>query len=398
MEFMGYARKDGSVGIRNHVVVIPASNCANELAATIAADVNGAIPLLHDFYCIRVGLDVEWAVKTLVGLGANPNVHSALVVGIGCDKRTAEDLADDISRYKKPVEAVSISAQGTFDNVVEKGQAFVRSMVREAGKTRREPCDLGKLTLGIKCGGSHATSVLAGNPATGKASDLLIANGGTVIFSETAELLGAANVLAKRAVNQDVGRRLVDVVSNMEAEIKRAGVDIRGSEPTPANIRGGLTTIEEKSLGAIAKSGTAPLMGVLDYAEKPKDKGLYFMDGSALTVQLFLGMATAGAQIQIFIYGGDLPARFRALLACASGLRTLPTLKVLSSPEEIKEKDYFDVYAGDIVEGSESIDDVGERLFNEIIEVSSGKMTITETRSGYSEPLALYATGGGLLM
>ncbi len=392
MKFMGYARKDGTVGIRNHVVVIPAMGCANEIASAVSYGVSGAVPLLHNHACIRLGKDLERAERTIIGLGANPNVFAVLIVGIGCEKKSAQEFAREIGRFK-PADYVTIEESGSFDEAVKKGKSILRDMVRDASMLERQPFGVENLTVGIKCGGSHATSAIAGNPAAGKAVDLVIDNGGTVIFSETAELLGAENVLAKRAANEEVKKELFSLLSDLEKEIERCGVDIRGSEPTPGNILGGLTTLEEKSLGAVMKTGTSPLKGVVDYAEKPSGKGLYLMDGSAMTSQLFLGTAAAGAQIQLFIFGGGLPARFRGIPAFPCGLGILPTIKILSSPAEISEKEYFDVYAGNIIEGGESIGDVGNRMYEEIIAVASGKHTITEIKNSYSEILHFYATG-----
>ncbi|MCR4442312.1 MAG: UxaA family hydrolase [Peptococcaceae bacterium] len=393
MKFMGFMRENGTVGIRNHVAVIPAMGCANEIAAEIARGVKGALPLLHDHACIRIGQDIERAERIIIGLGTNPNVFSVLMAGIGCEKKAAEDLGHEISKSKKPVEVVTIDGTGDFDQTILRGRELLSDMVRKASAVERELCDVASLTMGIKCGGSHAASAIAGNPAAGKAADILTAHGGTVIFSETAEILGAEKVLAKRASSPEVGEKLLKMVSQLEDEIKRSGVDIRGSEPTPGNIQGGLTTLEEKSLGAIVKCGTGPLQGVVDYAVNPAGKGLYLMDGSALTSQLFLGTAAAGAQIQLFIFGGGLPARFRGLPAFPCGLNILPTIKILSSPMEKTELKYFDVYAGDIIEGSSSIEEVGRRLFDEIIAVASGKLVVTEIRGSYSEPLHFYATG-----
>ncbi|MEA3253598.1 MAG: UxaA family hydrolase, partial [Chloroflexota bacterium] len=173
-----------------------------------------------------------------------------------------------------------------------------------------------------------------------------------------------------------------------------SGVDIRGSEPTPGNIRGGLTTLEEKSLGAIAKSGSTPIQGILEWGEKPAGRGLFFMDGSANTPQMFLGLAAAGAQIMTFGFGGGLPARFRALPSASFGpLPILPVLKILGSPRESSEKEYFDIYVGSIIEGQESTPEAGERLLKELIAVASGKPGKLEMFPRYREVMEMYTTG-----
>jgi len=210
--------------------------------------------------------------------------------------------------------------------------------------------------VAMKCGGSDTTSGLACNPVAGWAADAIIAHGGSAVFSETAELIGAKHVMAKWAADGGVARRIYEVVSRMEKRISDAGVVIRGSEPTPGNIQGALTTLEEKSFGAIAKGGTTPLRGVLEWGERLNGKGLFFMDGSANTVQMSLGLASAGAQLMTFGFGGGLPARFHSVPACSLGaLPILPVIKILNSPKDAREKEYFGIYAGTIIEGQESI-------------------------------------------
>ncbi len=392
MHFYGYPRKNSRAGIRNHVAVLPTIGCINELASEIASKVTGAIPLLHNHACIRLGPDLERARRTLAGIGTNPNINSVLLVGIGCESISAEELAEEILPYKR-VEAVTIEKEKNYNSALEKGVSILRELIIKASEDERKKCDIADLTIGIKCGGSGTVSAIASNPATGVASDLLIENGGKVIFSETAELIGAEHVLARRASSREVGKKLISCVNRMKKEIADYGVDILGSEPTKGNIAGGLTTIEEKSLGAIIKGGSTPLVDVLEYGEKPSSSGLYFMDGTTQASQLFLGMFAAGAQIQVFSFGGGLPARFRGLPSYPPGIPAFPVIKIMGNPEDIEEREYFDIYAGDIIKGSASVKEVGELIFKEFIKVSSGKITITESRSGYRELLQIYANG-----
>jgi altronate dehydratase large subunit len=392
MHFNGYKRERGPAGIRNHVIVLPTIGCINELASEIASGVKKAVPLLHNHACIRLGPDLLRARRTLAGIGTNPNIHSVLLVGLGCESITAGQLAEEISPYKR-VEAVTVEEEGDYRSALEKGVTLLRDMVKEATGAEREKCDISDITVGIKCGGSGSVSAIASNPATGQAADLLVEKGGRVIFSETAEVIGAEHVLAERAVNKKVRDKLLECVNRMKRKIDDYGVDILGSEPTKGNIAGGLTTIEEKSLGAIIKGGNSPLVGVLEYAEKPSPPGLYFMDGTTQASQLFLGMFAAGAQIQVFSYGGGLPARFRGLPSYPCGIPVFPVIKVLGNPEDIVEKEYFDIYAGDIISGKMSVKEVGESIFSEFLSVASGKMTITEKRTGYRELLQIYADG-----
>jgi len=391
MEFLGYERPDGTVGVRNHVVVIPAGRCANELAATIADGVKDTVPILHNHGCARLKPDNERALKTLIGLGCNPNVAAAVVVGLGCEVVSPSQISNGIARSKKPVEVVTIEQTGGFQQAVDKGQAMARRMMAQASQMSRKPYDVSHLTVGVKCGGSATISALAGHPCTGWVLDSLISKGGRAIFTETAEIIGAEHILARRAVNQEVRQRLFEVAGRMEATIKASGVDIRGAQPSPGNIKSGLSTLEEKSLGAIVKAGSAPLQGVLEYAEKPQGKGLFFMDSTAWTSQLFLGMGAAGAQTFIFSVGGGLPARSRSMPG-AGWLPIIPIMKIVGDPNIKQELEYFDIYAGTIIEGQESVDQVGSRFFQELVNVASGKLTKLE-HSSYREVLDMYATG-----
>ena len=303
------------------------------------------------------------AVRTLTGVGLNPNVASTLLVGVGCESVPLNRIADGIARSGRWVEVVTIQEAGSHRKAIERGVRIAREMAHEASKLRRKPFDASHLTIAVKCGGSDATSGIASNPAVGRAMDMLVKEGGTVIFSETTELIGAEHILARRAVNEEVAKRIYGIVNRMYERIRAEGVDIRGSEPTPANIRGGLTTIEEKSLGAIAKGGTSPIQGVLEYGERPNGKGLYIMDSTANTPELIMGFISAGAQIMIFSMGGGLPAKLLAMPAY-TGKAIIPILKVTGNPEGFEAvREYFDIYAGTIIEGRETIEEVGRRIF-----------------------------------
>ncbi len=393
MEFMGYPRPDGSAGIRNYSIVLPTIGCANELAHRIAAQVDGSIPLLHNHACIRLGEDAVRAKNTLLGICKNPNVCSVLIVGLGCEPIKAGQLAQELAGCQKDIRFVALDELGNYDAVVTRGVMLLREMTAAARAQQRQPCDVSRLTLGIKCGGSGAVSAISSNPSVGKAADLLIQHGGTVIFTETAELIGAEKVFAKRGRTEEVRQKVLCAVQGMKDKIAACGVDILGSEPTEGNIKNGLTTIEEKSLGAIAKSGTMPLEDVLRYGQRPERPGLYFMDGTTQASQLFLGMFAAGAQMQAFSFGGGLPSRMRGLPSYPPGLPVLPVIKVLGSCDDEEERPYFDIYAGDILRGKESVQEVGERMFRLMLEVASGKKTYTETQTSYREMLQVYADG-----
>ena len=395
MEFLGYERPDGSVGVRNHVAVISSGRCANELATIIADAVKG-VPIIHTHPCVRLKDDNDWALRVLAGMGSNPNVAAAIVVGIGCENPSPAKIGEEIVRSKKPVEVLTIMGSEGFQSLLDKGFATARAMVAQASQLQRKPFPVGYLTLGVKCGGSSAISGIAGNSVTGRVLDRLIAEGGTAIFSETTEVIGADHLLAKRAINAKVANQFRETVNQLEARIKATGEDIRGSQPTRGNIAEGLTTIEEKSLGALAKTGTSPLRGVLEYAEKPPGKGLFFMDGSAMTSELIVGEVAAGSQIHIYNVGGGVSSSFRCPPGWMGEIPIIPQISVVSrqsKPRDSQEKEFFDIHADTIIEGSESVDQVADRLLEEIIAVASGKLTKREIRSSYREPIVMYTTG-----
>ncbi|MBN1151977.1 MAG: UxaA family hydrolase [Dehalococcoidia bacterium] len=394
MEFMGYPRANGSVGARNYVAVIPAVQCGNELADRIATEVGGpVVALTHNAACVNIPSDKEMVHRTLVGLGANPNVAAAIVVGIGCDGPPAGPIAEEIARTGKPVELVTIEREGTYEKAVEKGVRFARQMRADSSTLQREPFDISHLVFASKCTGSTPASIMACNPAVGWAADALVAAGGTFIFSETTEIIGAEHLLARRAVNQEVASRIIEVAERLERRIRATGEDIRGSQPNPGNIWGGMTTLEEKSLGAIAKSGSSPISGVLEWGERPSGHGMYFMDGAANTPQIFLGFAAGGAQVMSLNYGAGLPTRYHNFTCAVGGIATVPVMKVFSSPQDVSQMEYFDIYAGTIIEGRETVADVGQRLLEELAAIASGKPARQEMNARYREPLIMYYTG-----
>jgi altronate dehydratase large subunit len=396
MEFLGFERPDGSAGIRNHVAVISSGRCGNEMAATIADGVPGAVPVIHSHVCVRFKDDNEKALRVLSGIGSSPNIAAALVVGIGCENPSPATIAGEIAKSKKPVEVITMMESEGFQSFMDQGFNIVRRMVAEASKIQRKPFPLSYLTLGVKCGGSSAISGITGNAVTGKVLDRLVAEDGTAIFSETTEVIGADHLLIKRAVNEEVARRFREMVDRQEAVIQATGEDLRGTQPTRGNIAEGLTTIEDKSLGAMAKSGTAPIQGVLEYAERPPGKGLYFMDGTAMTSELISSEAAAGAHIHIYNVGGGISSSFRCPPGWMGDIPFIPQMSVVSrrsKPYDSQEDDFFDIFANTIAEGTESVDEVADRFFNEIVAVASGKLTKREMRKGYREPIILYTTG-----
>jgi len=291
MELSGYVRPDGSFGFRNHIAILSSVGCANDVALRLGRMYPNVLLLTHRQGCAQLGTDKDQTARTLAGLGKNPNIAGVLVVGMGCESITAEYLADEISKTKKMVEHLVVLDEGGLMAALPKGAGFLDQMLHEASQMTRTPCGLEALTLGVKCGLTDTTSGIASNPPIGIVADRVIESGGRVIFGETPEIIGAEHILAKRVATPEVEEKLYRVVNECEERVKASGMDIRGANPAPGNIAGGITTIEEKSLGAIKKGGGKTLQGVLGYGEIPKGKGLFFMDGPGRTPEALTGLS-----------------------------------------------------------------------------------------------------------
>jgi altronate dehydratase large subunit len=369
MKFLGYRRSNGKVGVRNHVLIFPTVVCASEVARMISNKVPGTVYAIHGCGCAHVGKDKEQVARTMVGFTGHPNVAGVLLVGLGCEVITPETIVGELAKGGQRVEIVSIQKAGGTVKCVEEGRRLAGKLLVEAADAKRESIDVSELTLGLECGGSDALSGLTANPALGIASDLLIAEGGSAIFSETTEMLGAEQVLARRAANAEVEKRIYEIIAAADTKAKSMGVDISGSQPTPGNIAGGLTSIEEKSLGCIRKAGSTTIMEVVKYAEQPAKKGLIIMDGTAIDVMNDTGLIASGAQVIVFTTGRGTPV----------GTPIVPVIKVSSNSINYHNmKDNMDINAGVIIDGQGTLRSVGEQIFNEIIEVASGKLTKAE--------------------
>jgi altronate dehydratase large subunit len=375
MEFLGYRRSDGKVGVRNHVLILSTVVCANEVAHRIERRIPSVAVATHPFGCGILGGDFEQFKRTLVGFAKNPNVGAVLIVGLGCEQVDAPLLAVEIARGGKLAEALLIQECEGIQRAVRRGVKAVREMQEVLAREERVPSPVSELIVATECGGSDFSSGLAANPAVGFVSDRLIELGGTVVLSETSELIGAEHLLAARANDEGVARRIYGIVERVEGNAVRSGVDIRGSQPTPGNIRGGITTIEEKSLGCIYKAGTRPIRGVVEYAEPVRGKGLWIMDTPGMDVESITGMAAGGAQIVVFTTGLGTPV----------GCPIAPVIKVTGNPETARKmRAHIDVDAGEILKGRDTIEGVGERIFRLLLEVASGKQTKAE-RWGHGE-------------
>jgi altronate dehydratase large subunit len=369
MKFLGYRRDNGGVGVRNHVLVFPTVICAAGVAESISREVPGTVYVGHQHGCGHLGEEREHMIRAMTGTCSNPNVAGVLLVGLGCEMLTAELLGEKLRAVGQRVETITTQAmEGTAD-AVSKGKELAQKLLKEAEAVQRQPVDASELMVAAKCGASDTLSGLTANPATGLACDLLIAEGGSAIFTETPELLGAEHVLAKRAADEDVRARIWEITSRTENRIKALGLDVREAEPGPGNIEAGLTTLAEKTLGAIRKGGTTPIVEVVEYAQKPSKKGLAIMDGPAHDVVSVTGMVASGAQVVVFTTGLGTPV----------GSPIAPVMKVSSNSALYERwKDNIDVNAGAMLDGEETLQGMGERIFQEILEVASGKLTRAE--------------------
>jgi altronate dehydratase large subunit len=369
MNIQGYRRPDGKAGTRNFVLIIPSVGCSQGAAQTIAQGLKGVVSLPNYLGCGQVGEDRGLVKKTLIGFGTHPNVSSVLIVGNGCEQLSPEEIAQGIAPAGKRVEMIVIQDLGGTKKTVAQGKRIVREMREDAAKLQREPIPLSELILGTECDGSDYTSGLASNPAVGAACDMLVAEGGTVVLSETPELIGAEHLLARRARTPEIAKQVLDTVAWWEKKAIAAGQDIRECDPSPGNIAGGITTLEEKSLGCIYKAGTGPLEEVITYASHPVQKGLVYMDTPATDIEQLTGMVAGGVQIVAFTTGRGNPL----------GAPIVPVIKITANRNTyVKLRDNMDIDVSKILQGKETITEAGKRIFEEVIWVASSKITKAE--------------------
>ncbi len=364
--FLGYRRENDAVGVRNWVGVISVMDNCNPVTRTIANTVAGCIPITTLFVRGQFGADLDFAFESLAGLGRNPNIASVLLVGL--EPFSTEEVAKRIRATGKQVECVHLQPHGTVQCIADGTRKAARLAVA-ASRARRVPCPVSSLVIGVECGGSDTTSGLSCNPVIGNLADRVVAEGGTVIISETSEFIGAEHLFAARTPDPEVRKAFVDAVRGMENLAVTRGVDMREDQPSPDNKRGGLTTVEEKALGAMAKAGTSPLVGVLRYGEPPKRVGLHFMDAPSAAVENLTAMAAGGCQLIFFGTGVGNPI----------GNMVSPTVKVCGNVNTLDSMaDNIDFNASSVLQSGEAIPDLGDRLYDYAMEVASGTRITSE--------------------
>ena len=375
--FLGYRRPDGRIGTRNHVLVVPTVICASVVAERVAAAAGPAgAALPHLAGCGQLGPDMHLTHETLAAYCGHPNVGAVVVVALGCEQVVAQSLSEHARRHGKPSEIVAIQAEGGTVRATAKGAEIAGKFASALAPQEREWCDASELVLSLKCGGSDYTSGLASNPTLGRVADRLVDLGGSAVLGEIAEIMGAEHLLASRATRPATSARLIQVITRVEMEARALGLDIRGTQPSPGNIRGGLTTIEEKSLGATHKGGErAPLEDVVGYASPITRKGLTVMDTPGLDVESVTGMVGGGAQVVVFTTG----------LGTPTGNPIAPVVKITGNARTGRQMaDNIDLDVSGIMDDSETLDAAAERLFGLVLDVASGQQTAAE-RLGHRE-------------
>lgn len=381
--FNGYVREDGQFGARNYVAIVPTVVCVTEVVEGIVSRTNNTRGYFHHQGCCQLPPDLKRVTDTLIGLSKNPNVGAVLLVSLGCEGTDVDRLYKSVADSGKPIRRIDVQQNGGTSNAIRDGINAAQELEILISDAQREPIDVSEIVMGIKCGASDTTSGVASNMVIGYLADKIVDLGGTVIFGETTEFIGAEHILKRRAINEEVANDIQRIVDEMEMRAKSLGVDMREGQPTPGNIKGGLTTIEEKSLGAINKSGTKPIQGVLEYWETPPYPGLWIKDTPGREPEILTGMAAGGVQFVAFSTGRGAP----------QGFPTVPIIKICGNPltYDLMDKD-MDINAGEIILGEKSIEEVGEETFEYILDLLSGKVTKGEAIN-YTTTMDIFCLG-----
>jgi altronate dehydratase large subunit len=367
MSLTGYERGDGRWGFRNHVLILPLHQILSSSAREVEAKSEGAVAVSHDWSQV-IEKDHERIIHSLAGNATNPNLYATILLRLGTP--IEDEVIARAKKYgKTKLIEVSLTEAKSIENLTQAGIQRANELLKEAKAQQRVSAPFSAIVLGLECGGSDAYSGITANPALGVASDELVAQGATSILGETMEILGAEHLLAKRAITKEVGQQIIDVVARYEASINYEGIDIRGAQPSRGNIEGGLSTLEEKSLGAAKKAGNAAFTGVLEYAIAPTKAGLYFMDTPGHDIEQLTGFGAAGVNITVFTTGRGTP----------TGSAVMPTIKVATNSEMATAiPDIIDLNSGTIADGTQSLEENGKLIYQLILDVANGQLTKAE--------------------
>jgi len=379
--FLGYRRDDGRVGLRNYVLVMSSVSCANGVVDAVGRACPQVKTITHPEGCGRAGEDVRIALRTLIGLGQHPNVAAVIVIGLGCEVLTAPVVGERIREMGKKVVEFSIQDVGGTPKATAKGIEIATELLEEVNQLQREEASVSELVIGLECGGSDGLSGVTANPTVGKMSDHVVGAGGTVIFAETTEMFGTEALLAERAATPEIAESIYALIERQKAEAVEAMGPQAATAISPGNVKGGLTTIQEKSLGCIIKSGSGTITEVVDYAIAPTEKGVVVMDTPGSDIFSITGIAAGGAQIIVFTTGRGSPV----------GFPIAPVVKVASNSRLYNMMpDDMDFNAGRVAEGA-TLDDLGEELLDLVTRVASGEETSAEINK--QEMLAIHSVG-----
>ena len=375
-QFWGYRRAEGRPGIRNHVLILPTCACGSESSRIVASQVRGAVNIVFNTGCSDVAANTEMSQKVLTGFACNPNVYGVVIIGLGCETVPHMKLKEQIQAMtSKPVVSFGIQDEGGTLKTIEKAVRAARDMAAEAAMQQKELFDASEFFLGIECGGSDATSGIASNPAVGELSDILVDMGATAMMSESIEWIGGEHVLAKRAATPAIQREIIEVCRAYEDHLTAAGQDCRARQPTPGNKAGGLSTLDEKSLGCIRKGGTRPIVEVLAQAKRPTKKGALVMDTAGYDISSVTSMVASGCQAVIFTTGRGTP----------TGNAIVPVLKVTANGRTYQRmEDNMDIDLSAIVRGEKTYQEMGREMVQAIHDICNGKMTKAEA-FGFSD-------------
>lgn len=382
--FWGYPRPDGRVGVRNHILALATVVCANEVVKAAERRLPELVAITHQHGCAQGGEDLQQTRRTLLHTATHPNVYGAIIVSLGCETMDSERLAEEVAATGKPCVLVGIQEEGGTRAALRRVLEVAEEWLHQAKAQKRVEVPLAELMVGLECGGSDACSGISANPAVGVAADLLVAQGATVVLSETTEMIGAEHLLAQRAISPEVRERLLFIVRRVEERARQMGIEPREANPGPGNIKGGITTLEEKSLGCILKGGTTPLMEVVEYAQRPTRKGLVVMDTPGHDIESVTGMVAGGCQVVLFTTGRGSP----------TGNPIAPVIKIATNSRTFERmQENMDINAGRIVDGTATLEEVGREIFEKTIAVANGELTAAEewgarefaiTRIGYT--------------
>ena len=375
-QFWGYRRSEGRPGIRNHILILPTCVCGSETCRIVASQIRGAVNIVFNTGCSDVQANTDMSQKILTGFACHPNIYGVVIIGLGCETVPHRQLKEKIERLTmKPVVSFGIQEEGGTLKTIEKATRAAREMAQAAAMQQKELFDASELYIGIECGGSDATSGIASNPSVGEMSDLLVDMGATTVMSESIEWIGGEHILAKRAANPAIHNQIIEVCREYEAHLTSAGQDCRAGQPTPGNKAGGLSTLEEKSLGCIRKGGTRPIREVLQQAVRPSEKGAVVMDTAGFDIASVTSMVASGCQAIVFTTGRGTP----------TGNAIAPVLKVTANERTFQMmEDNMDVDLSAVLRGEKTIHQMGSELVDIVAEVANGRMTKAEA-FGFSD-------------